>query len=683
MRKMTIMVAILFILCSNIVFADENVKTHKFNKEVEISGVLGSSSNYFYVEENMDVVDAKFNLVFTKSELLDPNYSTITIYINDTPINSQRLSGEKIYKNQVSINIPKELIKSGYNEVKIKAYKTISDKICSDDNNSANWLVVHKESNINMKYNYKQFKNEISSYKDIFMNIDNGQNLNTTIVLPKDYSSKELSAAMIMSSDIGKKIKHENYNFDIVTYDEFDNKNNNIIFIGSAKNSPEEILKLLTNYEKNMLENNSVIKIVDSIFDKNKKMLLMLSNKEELIINTAKLVSSDVLINNVDKDTLYINSQTSVDDIIKEKNNNKILLKDLGYENIHLKGPFTQEAIIDVNTPKSKIVSVGSKINMNIKYSQNLDFDRSLVTLYVNDVVVGSKQLEKTKANNDTVEFNIPDELLNKNQYQIKLVFNLEVLDLSCVTRDMDTPWAYIGNDSNVEFVYNDNNELKLSNYPYPFVNKNSFNDISIVVPNDLNSKEITQIANIISFMGRDKKYNTGDINVVKESEFSNKHKNTNLIIIGTPTTNQLIKDVNKNLNLKFNNDFIGFESDKKVKFIDDISSQVASIQLIKSPYSKDKSAMVITSTYTNDLSLSTKYLTDLEGTKSLTGDTVVIYKNGYIDDLNYNIIEDVEQEDKKEINISEEAKKFIIVVSILLVTIVVSVILLMKRNKR
>ncbi|EPZ54616.1 putative cell wall anchored domain protein [[Clostridium] sordellii ATCC 9714] len=39
----------------------------------------------------------------------------------------------------------KRLNKKGYNKVEIKAYKTISDKVCRDDSNTANWLVIHKE----------------------------------------------------------------------------------------------------------------------------------------------------------------------------------------------------------------------------------------------------------------------------------------------------------------------------------------------------------------------------------------------------------------------------------------------------------------------------------------------------------------------------------------------------------
>jgi len=129
-------------ISGNVCFADNidnNVKTYKFENDIKMSGVISSSDKYFNTEKNWDVKNTKLNLVFTKSELLDIDYSTITVLINDTPIHSEKLDGKKEYKKETSIEIPKNLIKEGYNEIKIKAYKTISDMVCRDDANTANF----------------------------------------------------------------------------------------------------------------------------------------------------------------------------------------------------------------------------------------------------------------------------------------------------------------------------------------------------------------------------------------------------------------------------------------------------------------------------------------------------------------------------------------------------------------
>ncbi len=688
MRLIAILMTIMITFSNvSIGFADNNtsnVKTYKFENDINMSGVISGNSKFFDVSKNWNVKNVKLNLVFTKSELLDIDYSTITVFVNDKPLHSERLDGKKEYKKNVNIEIPKDLLKKGSNEIQIKAYKTISDKVCRDDANTANWLVIHKESNINIEYEYKASENKLSEYQNSYNNTDNGDRLNSTILLPDNYSSGELSSGMILAADFGKKIKYDNFNFDFKLYSDFKSKNDNIIFIGKNNNTPKEILNLLTKSEKSNLDEKAVIKMVNSTFNKNKKMIIIVSNNDDILKKASKLLSSNDLINNLNKDSIIIDKNTDINDLSDNENTDRIYLKDLGYENIMLTGPFSQEVVMDINTPKNKVVKSGSKVKLNIRYAQNLDFERSLATVYINDVPIGSKKLVKEKSDNDTIELSLPNEVVGKNYYQVKVVFNLELLDVACVTRDTDNPWAYISNESFLEFDYEDNDDLSFNNYPYPFIENDKFNDLTVVVPNNLGSRELTNIAKSISYMGHDIKFNDGNLNVVKESEFNDNYKKDNLIIVGTPSSNGIIKDINKDLNLKFNKNYNGFEGNDKIKFVGEFSSEVASIQLIDSPYSKDKSAMVMASTDIADLSLSTKYLSDLSLTKSLKGDTIVIGRDGYVKDLNYNAKEQTEKEElKEEKKMSKETKIFILVAVFLLATVITSLVLLVLKYRK
>lgn len=680
-----IMAAMISFASGGICFAenDSNVKAYKFENDIKMSGVISSSEKFFNIEDNWNVKDVKLNLVFTKSELLDVDYSTITILVNDTPIESQRLSGKKEYKKETIIDIPNDVINEGYNKVTIKAYKTISDKVCRDDSNTANWLVIHNESSVNVNYVYKKTSNKINEYENNYLNIDNGLNLQTSIVVPDNYSSGELSAGMILSGDFGSKIKYEDFNFDFKLYSEFENKNNNVIFIGKEKNSPKEVLKLLAKEERDDLNKNCVIKQIPSPFDKNKMMLLIISNNDELLKNSAKLISSNDLISNLNKDSIIINENSDISDLIKKDDDNRVYLEELGYEDLVVKGPFSQEIIVDINTPKNKVVTNNSKLSFKMRYAENLDFNRSLVTVYVNNVPIGSKKLSKDKSNDDLIQLSLPSEVAGKNYYQVKVVFNLELLDLACVTKDTDNPWAYISKESYIEFDYNDNTSLNFSNYSFPFIKEGKYNDLKIVVPNKLSSKELTNIAGIITYMGHDINSNLGDLSVVNENEINRKDKNSNLIVIGTPKNNSLIKDLNNDLNVKFTDDYKGFQSNEKIKFIGDYSSELISIQLINSPYKKDKSILAIASPNNSNLNLINKYLNDLEITKSLKGDTILLGEDGYVEELNYHKTED--KEDKVQIEnkkLNNQSKIFIAISLFLFITIITSIILLIKKHK-
>lgn len=688
MRIITIALSLILTFSNiSLIFADnEDVKAYKFQDDVTINGVIGSTERFFNVSQNWDVKDLKLNLVYTKSELLDINYSTITVFINGEPVSSKRLDGDRRYQDKWQVNIPKELVKPGYNSISIKAYKTISDKICRDDSNTANWLVIHKQSDIELNYSLKSNSNEIKDYNSIFTNIGNEEYVDTTFVLPDKYNSNELSSIMNLSLNMGQKLKADNFKLDVKLKSNLKEYNNNIIYVGGTNDTSTDFLNLLSNDEKNQAKNKAVIKQLISPFNKDKRMILIISDNSKALKNATKLICNNELLNELNSSNFIIDETKDVSDI-KKDTKNKLTLNDLGYNDFLLKGPFSQETNFDVSIPKNKISTAGSILNLKFRYAKNLDFERSLVTVYVNDKPISSKKLSLEKADNDNLEVNLPTDVLGKNYYKIKVVFNLELKDLMCVTRDTDNPWAYILDSSFIKFDFKDNNSLNFKSYPYPFIDNQQANDINVVVSKNLNSSDLSNIANIIGNMGRDAVYNTGNLNVLNDSEFLNTNKKGNLIVIGTPDDNSILKDINKDLYIKFDKNFSGFENNDKIKFLDDkYSKQLSTIQLINSPYSKSNSAIIVSSLDKNSLSSSVRYLSDNNLTRDLKGDAAVVNRDGGIQDINFkeNNTKDEEPEDNStKFKLEKSSLTFILIAGFLFLTVIISAILLILKYRK
>ena len=688
MRIITIALSLILTFSNiSLIFADnEDVKAYKFQDDMTINGVIGSTERFFNVSQNWDVKDLKLNLVYTKSELLDVNYSTITVFINGEPVSSKRLDGDRKYQDKWQVNIPKELVKPGYNSISIKAYKTISDKICRDDSNTANWLVIHKQSDIELNYSLKSNSNEIKDYNSTFANIGNEEYVDTTFVLPDNYNSNELSSIMNLSLNMGQKLKADNFKLDVKLKSNLKEYNNNIIYVGGTNDTSTDFLNLLSNDEKNQAKNKAVIKQVISPFNKDKRMILIISDNSKALKNATKLICNNELLNELNISSFIIDETKDVSEI-KKDTKNKLTLNDLGYNDFLLKGPFSQETNFDVSIPKNKISTAGSILNLKFRYATNLDFERSLVTVYVNDKPISSKKLSLEKADNDNLEVNLPTDVLGKNYYKIKVVFNLELKDLMCVTRDTDNPWAYILDSSFIKFDFKDNDSLNFKSYPYPFIDNQQANDINVVVSKNLNSSDLSNIANIIGNMGRDAVYNTGNLNVLTDSEFLNTNKKGNLIVIGTPDDNSILKDINKDLYIKFDKNFSGFENNDKIKFLDDkYSKQLSTIQLINSPYSKSNSAIIVSSLDKNSLSSSVRYLSDNNLTRDLKGDAAVVNRDGGIQDISFkeNNTRDEELEDNStKFKLEKSSLIFVLIAGFLFLTVIISAILLILKYRK
>lgn len=692
MKKFVISIISLVLFFSNIsltneVNADETkVKNYKFERDITIDGVIGSNSTFFEVNKNWDIEEVLLHLNFSKSQILNGNVSSLTVLINNVPIKSIKLNAKTNYKNTLEVLVPKDYIIQGYNEIKIKAYKTISDKICQDDSNTGNWLVIHKESYTSIRYKQKKMGNSINEYPYPYVEIEDNLKLDTTMVVPDNMTRGESTAVFNLASDFGKITKNDNLKFDVKLYSEMKNwSDDNIIYIGKPENTAEEILDTLSTKEQTLLSSNCLIKQVDSPYNKNKKMMVVIGSNEENLIKASNLLIENRLSNQVLSSSILVNKDTNIKiNREQELNLGHLTLKDLGYSDFLLEGAFNQQALFDVKIPKGKVLDNGSKIVLNLRYSDNLDFKKSLVTVSINDVVVGSKKLDRSHSNNDKLELKIPKDIDNKNYYQLKLSFNLSIKNSNCITRESNNPWAYVLNSSYLELSTKENESLSFENYPYPFVRDDEFNDLTVIMPDYSGSQAMTWMSRLGVNLGANINSHKGKINVIRGKEFNDKYKDTNIIVFGVPRNNFIIKKLNNNLNIKFNKSYSNFLSNDKISFIDDYGKNISAIQLIKSPYNNQKDIMVISSINEKNLYLGMDYLLNKSKVNDLKGDTLTIDEYGEVEDLAYNVKTKKEIEDSSSnISINKTTKVFLMISFITIIVAIILSMLYMKKYKR
>ncbi|MGS5515374.1 cellulose biosynthesis cyclic di-GMP-binding regulatory protein BcsB [Clostridioides difficile] len=692
MKKFVISIISLVLFFSNILLVNEvkadetKVKNYKFERDITIDGVIGSNSTFFEVNKNWDIEEVLLHLNFSKSQILNGDVSSLTVLINNVPIKSIKLNAKTDYKNTLEVLVPKDYIIQGYNEIKIKSYKTISDKICQDDSNTGNWMVIHKESYTSIRYTQKNMGNSISEYPYPYSDVEDKLNLDTTMVVPDNMTRGESTAVFNLASEFGKTTKNDNLKLNVKLYSEMKNwSEDNIIYVGKPENTAEEILNILSTKEQTLLSSNCIIKQVDSPYNKNKKMMVIIGSNEEDLIKASNLLVENKLSNQVLSSSVIVNKNTNVKtNEQQELNLSHLTLKDLGYSDFLLEGAFNQQALFDVKIPKGKILDYGSKIVLNLRYSDNLDFEKSLVTVSINDVVVGSKKLDRSHSNNDKLELKIPKDIDNKDYYQVKLAFNLSIKNQNCITRESNNPWAYVLNSSYLELSTKNKESLSFESYPYPFVKDDEFNDLTVIMPDYSGSQAMTWMSRLGVNLGASINSYKGSINVIRGKEFNDKYKDTNIIVFGVPLNNSVIQMLNDNLNMKFNKSYSTFLSNDKISFIDGYGKDISAIQLIKSPYNNQKNILVISSINEKNLYLGMDYLLNKSKVNDLKGDTITIDEYGEVEDLSYNLKVNKEVKvSNNDISISKTTKAFLIISFITIIVVAVLSMLYIKKYKR
>ncbi|MCC0627763.1 cellulose biosynthesis cyclic di-GMP-binding regulatory protein BcsB [Clostridioides sp. ES-S-0171-01] len=286
-------------------------------------------------------------------------------------------------------------------ETKVKNYKferdiTIDGVIGSNSTFfevNKNWDI--EEVLLHLNFSKSQILNgdvssltvSINEYPYPYAEIENNLKLDTTMVVPDNMTRGESTAVFNLASEFGKITKNDSLKLDVKLYSEMKNwSDDNIIYIGKPENTAEEILDILSTKEQTLLSSNCLIKQVDSPYNNKKKMMLVIGSNEEDLIKASNLLIEKRLSNQVLSSSILVNKDTNIKiNGEQELNLGHLTLKDLGYSDFLLEGEFNQQALFDIKIPKGKVLDNGSKIVLNLRYSDNLDFEKSLVTVKENE----------------------------------------------------------------------------------------------------------------------------------------------------------------------------------------------------------------------------------------------------------------------------------------------------------
>nr|WP_269450252.1 cellulose biosynthesis cyclic di-GMP-binding regulatory protein BcsB [Tepidanaerobacter acetatoxydans] len=257
-----------------------------------------------------------------------------------------------------------------------------------------------------------------------------------------------------------------------------------------------------------------------------------------------------------------------------------------------------------------------------------MDFDKSSVTVYLNNIPVTNKLLSKDRADNDEITVKIPEEFRDADSLELKLIFYLEPHDFDCKNWRYGDIWALISKDTSFNIPQEVIEDRFFQYYPDMFIKNGTFDDVLLVIPDKVNQNYLTMAANITAFIGHSVS-RVENLSVIKGTELETTHNN--IIVIGTPWDNVAIKNLNDKLYIKFDKNFEKFEPSDKIYLLEDYSRGLSSLQLLASPFNSKKHLMVVTAAEEKNLMPTQTYLKDLAFNVQLSGDGLVIDSDGDI----------------------------------------------------
>lgn len=564
-----------------------------------LHGIYSSVELYFTLPTYWDAQYAYVQLDYRVSQLIKGAPCSLTFSINKQSFYSCQVA----YTNEAQalyVLIPKDLLKNDAenrsNFLEISGYARLFDEAgCIDDFSNASWITISEASGVQIGYEAKPHNNRIDYYPYPFMSALNPTGSDTAVVVSDSTQNEEVAAAMFIMSNLSSQTVLDNKITVGAWKDVQGGDFKNRIFIGLSKDLPQELQKHVQPYQ-DQLRGQVLILFVND--DKNQPLLIIVSEDADCLMEAGHLLADGERVYQEKGNAALVKKGTadvkSAAKQLNDMNADRYTMQGMTGGGVNFVGPFRQERTLFLPVSSDYTLSSAGKVSLNFRYSKNLDFKRSMLTVYWGDIPIGSKKLTLEHADADELTFFVPADVVGTNAGKMVFAFDLEIADLICTPRQDEMPWAYITQNSSLFLPSENDTQLRFDNRPAPFQKNGRLNDVLLIVSDSPTMSELTLLGRTVALYGK-KADAYGKLKVRKAGEFSEKDADYNIITSGMPSTNRVISSINEQLYFKYSEDGSKLLTNEKLILSTDYAKSTGTLQLLRSPYARNRALLVLT----------------------------------------------------------------------------------------
>ncbi|MBR6029716.1 MAG: cellulose biosynthesis cyclic di-GMP-binding regulatory protein BcsB [Clostridia bacterium] len=660
-----------------------HIRLFKYTSTLVLRGIFEKSGFFFHIPNYWDTRYVLAQIEYTVSQMIDGVPATLTFYINDHPVYSCPVTYDGGVSQIVYVSLPLEFLEVGYNEFAITGYvRLYDDEDCLDDFSGASWISISESSFIEAGYDLVDADCQLSYYPYPLISTMDENGADLTVYVPEQALEEELRAAFLLRADLGNETDSE----DRIGFRTFSGRlpsAGNALVIAQADRLPADVRAHLPEGVDLTREGAFVYEYGS---DGAWVMAVTASDAASLTEAAFMLMDSErvtqekydwTFVSNGSSEAVVASRSTSA--LIENGETIKGITNQDGIEFI---GPFHQESTVYLPFSGGFVLGEGGKVELIMRYSDNLDFDRSMVTVYWGSTPVASRKLDPDKTSLDTFSFMMPSDVVGTHAASIKIAFDLEIKELYCTKRADEMPWAYVSGESTLYFPSGNASTYDLSLRPYPFQRLGLFNSVAVVVPDQMDANEYAAFGRVAALLGADV-HPYGLLKVWYASNFPT-GENAHIIAIGTWKDNLLLQALNKDLSFRFNEDGSRFESNDQLLLSERYAAEITALQLIRSPYQEGKAVLAVCAPDSQTLTQLDRYAAVQRNTWTLAGDAFLIDRD--LETKSYRFLkeETVEKATLRErLEANKDAIMLTLVSTSVMLLMLIAVILILLRYRR
>lgn len=601
-------------------------KDFTYSNNILFSGIYKTNKFFFQIPAYWECRYAYARIEAELSQLIQDVPASLTFMVNDNPVETYRMDYRSGSTQVFYVEIPLEYLVEGYNSFDITGYvRLYDDEGCIDDFSGANWINIRDTSFVQVGYEVKNVGGLISAYPYPYISSLNETGSETEILVSDRCDPDELSAALLLRADLGSETALED-RITLARLSGSTGQKKHRIVIGLLENLDEHYRATAAAIagEESLADSAVVCYLREGDMD----TLLIASHSAPALTEAASMLMDESRCTQETDSVAFVQQDAS--QVIRAQLNStleagRMTLDSLLNSGMSFIGPFHQTADIYLPFSGGFVLADSGMVDLKFRYSENLDFDRSLITVYWGDVPVSSKRLTRENAGGDTLSFTMPQDVVGTYAGKITIAFDLEIPDLFCTPRMDEMPWAYVTGDSSLYLPVGAGGSFSLSQRPYPFEVSSRFNELNVVVPEEMTAAELNALGRVIALYG-EQPLPYGSLSVSTADSLTAKEEKTgNLIVLGTFQDNSMIRELNSHLSFRYSDTGVRFQSNEAMILSDRYASSISTLQIFPSPYADGRAVLVVGALDDDGMQNLHDFLISAQNVWKLEKDTVLV----------------------------------------------------------
>jgi hypothetical protein len=612
-------------------------------QDLRLSGLYDRRDIAISVPTNWALRDGSLiEVKMNHSPLLLPETSNLTVLVNDQPVNSIKLDRTNQSNFTWNIPIPSNLQpQNGRLVVSFLARMRINDLLCPPVDDKASWLNIGATSRVVLAYN-ETAPASLSDFSQIFFASTNTLDRKVNIVVPPNPTSRDLSRATHLMGRMGALAGIDGADMSL-SYGTPTASGNQILLGG------QEIFGLLRDLNLPMpVDGNSFSDNGQKIADgagvlqfarpatRTGTTLVVSGSNADGVDRAVEALLDDRSLNLLRGTATVIQPGSTF--VPPDPNarpratalNGRTSFRQMGFENRIVTGYGIQDSYYSFTIPAYTTVTGNAQLALDYNFSGVLDARRSSVSVILNDtllegVSLGTNYTNKdpngsqatqppngganaaapgttpgTGGNTQRLNVNVPKELLRNGDNRLTVRFALYI--------SAGQPCGEISTYNDLWGVVYDSTEITLQTtpttartpslnlLPYPFAGSQNAGTL-LLMSNTPDVAETRLAAQLAAELGRNDipgQFKRINIMAAGEAKPDDLAKN-NVILIGKPDNNTLLKEVNTKLPVVWDsNTARTLSTERGLKLGSSDNALAALVQVTASPWSEAHSLLTV-----------------------------------------------------------------------------------------